>query len=66
MKKIKKLIQLTSFVLLTVLCVSGVMSILLPKNYTGEWMSPVPTFRGFYDLEENTVDVLFLGSSHSY
>ena len=66
MKKIKKLIQLTSFVLLTVLCVSGVMSILLPKNYTGAWMSPVPTFRGFYDLEENTVDVLFLGSSHSY
>lgn len=66
MKKIKKLLQFAAFVLLTLLCVSGVMRILLPKNYTGEWMSPVTTFRGFYDLDDDTVDVLFLGSSHAY
>ena len=50
MSRIKKMIQMTAFVLLTVLCVSGVMKVLLPKNYTGEWMSPVTTFKGFYDL----------------
>ena len=66
MSRIKKMIQMTAFVLLTVLCVSGVMKVLLPKNYTGEWMSPVTTFKGFYDLEDDTVDVLFLGSSHAY
>ncbi len=66
MSRIKKMIQLTAFVLLAALCAGGVMKVLLPKNYTGEWMSPVTSYKGFYDLEDDTVDVLFLGSSHAY
>lgn len=66
MAKLQSAVRPVAFVLLLCLCVRGVTSVLVPKNYTREWMSPVPTYCGFYRLEDNTADVLFLGSSHSY
>lgn len=66
MRKIGSLIKCTVFLLLLCLVLRGVTGILVPKNYTGEWSSPVPTYSGFYNMEKNTVDVVFLGSSHAY
>ena len=66
MSKCKKIIKLTAFVFILSLVVNAVTGILVPKNYTGEWASPVNTYSGFYELEKNTADVLFLGSSHAY
>ena len=66
MARFKSLIKCAAFVLAAILCVSGVLRILVPKNYTGEGQSPVPTYFGFYDLKKNTADILYLGSSHVY
>ena len=66
MTRIKSLIRCIAFVLAALFCIKGAIRILVPKNYTGEWLSPVPSYCGFYELKKDTVDVLFLGSSHTY
>lgn len=38
----------------------------LNKGIEIRFYSPVGTFGGFYDMQENSVDVLFMGTSHSY
>ncbi len=64
--RFRSLIRYTAFVLTAVFCIRCAVGIMVPKNYTREWLSPVPTYGGLYDLEKNTADVLFLGSSHTY
>lgn len=54
-----------AFLLLLAVCLSGVNRVLLPKYYvTGDWPT-TSTYLDFYNLEQDTVDVLFLGSSHA-
>ena len=54
-----------AFLLLLAVCLSGVNCVLLPKYYvTGDWPT-TSTYLDFYNLEQDTVDVLFLGSSHA-
>ncbi len=47
------------------LCLASAGRILTPKFfYTQTWRSTA-TYLGFYQMDENTVDVLFFGSSHA-
>ena len=41
--------------------------LMMPKNYvqTTEWIATSNT-KGFYDLNKNSVDVIFIGTSHCY
>lgn len=65
-KRFRSLIKCTAFVLAAIFSIRCAVGIMVPKNYTKEWLSPVPTYGGLYDLKKNTADVLFLGSSHTY
>lgn len=38
--------------------------VITPKYYTDQIYSTTTTYKGFYNLKRDTVDVLFLGSSH--
>lgn len=51
------------FCLLLVLLLKYVYGIFSWKDGAGAYLTPVPTF---YELEKDSVDVLFLGSSHCY
>ena len=42
-----------------------VVLIITPKNFTGNGFPTTSTYSDFYELENNTVDVLFLGSSNA-
>lgn len=60
---IKRCVSVTTFLLILLLVLGRVYQVLSWKDSATEYMTPVETF---YGLEENVVDVLFLGSSHSY
>lgn len=53
------------FVVLLVCLIAGLKRILLPKYFYNQTWSTTSTYVNFYDMEENTVDVLFLGSSRT-
>ncbi|MDE6662401.1 MAG: hypothetical protein K2K46_03560 [Lachnospiraceae bacterium] len=51
------------FVCILCICVAALYRIILPKSFSdGRWPTTA-TYVGFYEMEENTIDVLFLGSS---
>lgn len=64
MSRTKLAIKIISFILITLLCVTGVNRLLLPKYYYNTTWPSTSTYEDFYRLEKNTVDVLFFGSSH--
>lgn len=47
------------------LCVCLVWRVMTPKFFLSETWPTTSTYLGFYQMEENTVDVLFFGSSHA-
>lgn len=51
------------FCLLLILLLKYVYGVFAWKDGAGAYITPVPTF---YELDKDTVDVLFLGSSHCY
>lgn len=51
------------FCVLFILLLKHIYGIISWKDGSGAYVTPVPTF---YELEKDTVDVLFLGSSHCY
>lgn len=56
--------KLVIFILLTACCLSAVNKVLIPKYfYNADWAA-TSTYLDFYHMERNSVDVLFLGSSH--
>ena len=65
MNRLRYVIKAAAF--LTVLCLClGFFSVLLtPKYYQEDIYPTTSTFCEFYQLEKNSVDVLFLGSSHA-
>lgn len=63
--KTKLFVKFVAFVLVTCLCVGLVNQWLTPKYYYNDPWPSTNTFQGFYQLEKNTVDVLFFGSSHA-
>ena len=64
-KNIKFALKSMIFVLLLSIILGITTYILIPKFYYNNDWPTSSTFLGFYELEENTVDVVFLGSSHS-
>ena len=64
-ERIKLAIKFISFVLITFLCVGIVNEWLKPKYYYTETWPTTNTYKDFYKLRKNTVDVLFFGSSHA-
>ena len=64
MKHGKFLLKLAAFALLAILMLAGLTRLLEPKFFDGNYEIPgTSTCRQFYDMEEDSVDVLFLGSS---
>lgn len=63
--KAKRFIKFVSFVLITCLCVGIINEWLKPKYYYNDTWPSTNTFKDFYDLEKDSVDVLFFGSSHA-
>ncbi len=59
----KKMIKIILFCLIFVILFGEVYRVLSWKDTAGDYYSSMDSF---YQLEENTVDVLFLGSSHCY
>lgn len=59
----KKAVKIIVFCIIFVILFSEVYRILSWKDTAGDYYSSMDSF---YQLEENTVDVLFLGSSHCY
>lgn len=56
--------KLTVFTLLAACCLSAVNKVLIPKYfYNADWAT-TSTFMDFYDMDRDSIDVLFLGSSH--
>lgn len=63
--RIKYLIKGLLFVVIFGICFKFVNILLTPKYfYTNEWPTTA-TYAGFYQMDRNTVDVIFLGSSHA-
>lgn len=60
----KSAIRITCFLLLLACVMSGVNQVLSLKDYDGAYGTQVVTV--FYGQEENSIDVLILGSSHAY
>lgn len=52
------------FLLIFAICFSAYVRLVTPKFFTDISWPTTTTYAGFYDMEKNTVDVLFLGSSH--
>ncbi|MBD5444882.1 MAG: hypothetical protein HDR29_04950 [Lachnospiraceae bacterium] len=51
------------FVCILCICVAALYRIMLPKGFVNGTWPNTSTHVGFYEMEENTIDVLFLGSS---
>lgn len=65
MKKIRILIRAISFFVVLCLLYQLCIIIVTPKTFTGNGFPTTSTYSDFYELEENTVDVIFLGSSNA-
>ena len=61
---IKFIIKSILFVVITGICAGMINECLKPKYYFNQDWPATNTFEDFYKLEKNSVDVLFLGSSH--
>ena len=53
------------FLCILCVCVRLVWQIIVPKFLSDSSWPTTSTYLGFYQIEENTVDVLFFGSSHA-
>lgn len=58
--------KLVAFVLLLALVLIPIRRTLEIKAIEHRYFSAISTYKGFYRMRRNTVDVLFLGSSHAY
>ena len=58
-------VRVIIFLFITCLVVTAVNYIITPKKYFEDQWPTTTTFKGFYKMERNTVDVFFIGSSHA-
>lgn len=61
----KKGIRAVAFLLLLLGIYEVFALIVIPKTFTGNGFSTTSTYSDFYELEKDTVDVIFLGSSNA-
>lgn len=52
-------------VALAAVCLATLVKIFIPKYYYNTTWTTTATYQGFYEMEKDTVDVLFFGSSHA-
>lgn len=57
-------VRAVCFLLIFAVCFSVYCRLVTPKFFTDIAWPTTTTYAGFYDMEKNSVDVLFLGSSH--
>ncbi len=65
MKKKRIFFRVISFFIVLFLLYKLCLTIVIPKSFTGDGFSTTSTYSDFYELEEDTVDVIFLGSSNA-
>ena len=65
MNRLRFFMKAMAFCMVLCLCLGFFSLLLTPKFYLEDIYPTTSTFREFYQLEENSVDVLFLGSSHA-
>lgn len=58
-------IRVLVFVTILVLLISEINYILMPKKYFDDNWPTTSTYKGFYQMKADSIDVLFLGSSHA-
>ena len=63
-KKLGFAVRLVCFFILLGSCYYAYCRWITPKFFTDTDWPTTTTFAGFYDLDKDSVDVLFLGSSH--
>lgn len=57
-------LKIVAFLVLIVTVLNITNTVLCPKYFYNQDWPTTSTFAGFYDMEENSIDVLFFGSSH--
>lgn len=62
---VKYFIRGMVLLLLVVGCLTVATRMMIPKYYYNDMWPVTSTYQGFYQMEEGTIDVLFLGSSHA-
>lgn len=65
MKKIRTLIRAISFFAVLFLLYKLCLTIVTPKSFMENGFPTTSTYSDFYELDKNTVDVIFLGSSNA-
>ena len=65
MKNIRIWIRVISFFVVVFLLYRLCLTIVMPKSFTGDDFPTTSTYSDFYELDKNTVDVIFLGSSNA-
>lgn len=63
---LKNAVKLTAFLAIAVLILSHLGKVMSVQKFQSRYYSTLSSFEGFYSLEENTLDAVFLGSSHGY
>lgn len=66
MHRFKKSIMILLSIVFIIVLLCCITNIFIPKGVEIRWFSPKSTFSGFYGMEQNSVDVLFLGTSKCY
>lgn len=62
---IKSMTRAAVFIIVLVLILCGINAFLMPKYYLSNTYWPTTaSYRAFYEMEKNSIDVLFLGSSY--
>ena len=61
----KKLIRVVVFLVVLCFVYKLLALIVIPKSFMGDGFPTASTYSDFYELDKNTVDVLFLGSSNA-
>lgn len=64
MKHLRFVFKSFIFLIILTMCLYSVNKILIPKFTSENGWPTTTTFINFYEMEKNTIDVLFLGSSH--
>ena len=62
---LRSAVKIAAFLLILAVLLSGINGVLLPKSYLyNSYWPTTSSYRTFYTMDRNTVDVLFLGSSY--
>lgn len=64
-KHIKFMCKCMIFLIILFICVENVYRVIVPKFFFSDIWPTTLTYSKFYEEEEDTIDVIFLGSSHA-